>query len=90
MTLWVVAVKLCTLKEERTEQIEIVGGPCTCVLREQKKVECLCGLMLSWYLVMEGKLHLQRRYHTMSTTVVCLKKYLQGKKTCVHNSLMQC
>lgn len=37
VSLWVLAVNLCTLKEERTEQVDIVGGPCTCVLREQKK-----------------------------------------------------
>lgn len=43
VTSWVVAVKSCTLKKERTEQIEIVGGPRTCVLREQKKWSVYVG-----------------------------------------------
>lgn len=52
VTLWFVAVKLYTFKKERTQQLENVGGPCTCVLGEQERIECLSGLMLSWCLAM--------------------------------------
>lgn len=89
VTLWVVAVQLCTLKEERTEQIEIVGGPCTCVLREQKKIErvgwCSLGIW-SW----GGSCIYKEGITQWTSTVVCLKNYLQGIQIYVRNSLIQC
>lgn len=66
VTSWVLAVKLRTSKKERTEQIEIVGGPHTCVLREQKKLGFIWAdvLLVSGH---GGKAALRRRYHTMLT-----------------------
>lgn len=90
VALWVVAVKLCTLKEERTEQIDIVGRPCTCVLREQKKLTVFVGWCSPGIWPWKESCIYKEGIRQWASTVVCLKKYLRGIQTCVRNSLIQC